>query len=64
MLPRRRAAGRLTYASRARVPEMSPNCQGHHRDQASVRHEIRVIERRVRLSAIMRQSHLTGVLSS
>ena len=38
--------------------------QGHDRDQAGPRHEIRVIKRCVRLQRIMRQSHLRGVLSA
>ena len=38
--------------------------QGHHRDQAGLRHEIRVIKRCVRLQRIMRQLHLRGVLSA
>jgi hypothetical protein len=38
--------------------------QGHHRDQAGPRHEIRVIKRCVRPGGIMRQLHLRGVLSS
>ena len=38
--------------------------QGHHRDQPGVRHEIRVIERCVRLREAMQQSHLQGVLSN
>src|SRR5207247_10402059 len=38
-------------------------CQGHDRDQACPRHEIRVIKRCVCLRRIMRQSHLRGVLS-
>jgi hypothetical protein len=38
--------------------------QGHHRDQARLRHEIRVIKRRVDLCQPVQQSHLRGVLSS
>jgi len=38
--------------------------QAHHRDQARARHEIRVIEPRRDLQRIMRQSHLSGVLSN
>jgi hypothetical protein len=38
--------------------------QGHHRDQASLRHEVRVIKRRAGLRELMQQSHLRGVLSS
>ena len=38
--------------------------QGHHRDQPGVRHEVRVIEGRVRLREAMQQSHLQGVLSN
>ena len=37
--------------------------EGHHRDQAAVRHEIRVIERCPGPARAMRQSHLRGVLS-
>ncbi len=32
--------------------------QGHHRHQAGMRHQIRVIEPRVRLRQAMQQSHL------
>ena len=35
--------------------------EGHHRDQAGVRHEMRVIERRAGLRQSMQQSHLRGV---
>jgi hypothetical protein len=38
--------------------------QRHHRDQPGVRHQIRVIERCVRLRQAMQQSHLPGVLSN
>jgi hypothetical protein len=38
--------------------------EGHHRDQAGVRHEMRVIERRGGLRQGMQQSHLRGVLSN
>ena len=38
--------------------------QCHHRDQAGVRHEIRVVERCVGLRQAMQQSHLTGALSN
>jgi hypothetical protein len=41
-----------------------PPGQGHHRDQARLRHEIRVIKRRVDLRQAMQQSHLRGVLSA
>jgi hypothetical protein len=41
-----------------------PLSQGHDRDQPGPRHEIRVVKRRVSLARVMRQSHLTGVLSS
>jgi len=37
--------------------------EGHHRDQAAVRHEIRVIERCPGPARAMRQFHLRGVLS-
>jgi hypothetical protein len=36
--------------------------QGHHRHQAGMRHQIRVIERCVHLPQSMQQSHLTGAL--
>jgi hypothetical protein len=36
----------------------------HHRHQAGVRHEIRVVKRCVRLRQAMQQSHLRGVLSN
>ena len=38
--------------------------QRHHRDQPGMRHQIRVIERCVRLRQAMQQSHLPGVLSN
>ncbi len=38
--------------------------EGHHRDQASVRHEVRVVERCARPRDAMQQSHLQGVLSN
>jgi len=37
--------------------------EGHHRDQAGVRHEMRVVQRCVRLREILQQSHLQGALS-
>ena len=37
--------------------------EGDQRDQAGVRHEIRVVERCARLRQAMQQSHLRGVLS-
>ena len=46
------------------IGQPCPLRQGHHRDQAGPRHEIRVIERRVWLHQIMRQSHLRGVSST
>ena len=49
---------------RGQVTQARPLRQGHHRDQASVRHEARVIKRRVDLRELMQQSHLRGVLSS
>ncbi len=45
------------------VPQAAALRQGHDRDQARPRHEIRVIKRCVRLRQIMQQSHLRGVLS-
>ena len=41
-----------------------PLGQGHHRDQARLRHEMRVIKRRVHLRELMQQLHLRGALSS
>ncbi len=38
--------------------------EGHHRHQAAVRHEIRVIEHGTGPREAMRQSHLRGVLSA
>jgi hypothetical protein len=49
---------------RGQVTQARPLRQGHHRDQASVRHEMRVTKRRVDLRELMQQSHLRGVLSS
>jgi hypothetical protein len=46
------------------VRQPRPLRQGHHRDQARPRHEVRVIKRRVRLRQIMQQSHLTGAPSN
>ena len=47
---------------RDQAPQTGPVRQRHHRDQAGVRHEIRVVERRVRLRQAVQQSHLQGVL--
>jgi hypothetical protein len=44
--------------------QAGPLGQGHHRDQARPRHEIRVIKRRVDLGQLMQQSHLTGAPSN
>ena len=41
-----------------------PLGQGHRRDQARPRHEIRVIKRGADLRQAMQQSHLRGVLSA
>ena len=49
---------------RDQVRQPGPLSKGHHRDQADVRHEIQVIERRVRPCEAMQQSHLRGVLSN
>ena len=49
---------------RDQVAEPGALRQGHHRDQPGVRHEIRVVERCVRLRQAMQQSHLQGVLSN
>ena len=49
---------------RDQVRQAGPLRQRHHRHQAGVRHEIRVIERRVRPRQRMQQLHLQGVLSS
>ena len=38
--------------------------QSHHRDEPGMRHQIRVIEGRVRLHQPLQQSHLTGALSN
>ena len=46
------------------LAQAGPLRQGHHRDQARLRHEMRVIKRRVGLRQLMQQSHLRGVLSS
>jgi hypothetical protein len=56
-----RAGDRDVLAGQVR--QAAPLCQGHDRDQAGPRHEIRVIKRCVRLRRIMRQPHLRGVLS-
>jgi hypothetical protein len=40
-----------------------PLGQRHDRDQAGLRHEMRVIKRRVDLRQLMQQSHLTGAPS-
>jgi len=49
---------------RDQAAEPGPVREGHHRDQPGVRHEIRVVERCVRLRQAMQQSHLPGVLSN
>jgi hypothetical protein len=46
------------------VRQAAARGQGHDRDQARQRHEIRVVKRCVRLERIMRQLHLRGVLSA
>jgi hypothetical protein len=46
------------------VTQAGPLGQSHHRDHARLRHQIRVIKRRVDLRQIMQQSHLRGVLSA
>ena len=43
--------------------QAGPLREGHHRHQAAVRHEVRVIERCPGPARAMRQSHLRGVLS-
>jgi hypothetical protein len=48
---------------RDQLPEPGALRQRHHRHQASLRHEIRVVERCVRPRQAMQQSHLTGALS-
>ena len=50
--------------SRDQAAEPGPVREGHDRDQPGVRHEIRVVERCVRLRLVMQQSQLTGVLSN
>jgi hypothetical protein len=47
----------------SQVTQARPLDQRHHRHQASPRHQIRVIKRRVDLRQVMQQSHLRGVLS-
>ena len=54
----------IRTCSPARSAQARPLRQGHHRDQARLRHEMRVIKRRVDLRQLMQQSHLRGVLSS
>jgi hypothetical protein len=49
---------------RDQIAEPGPVREAHHRHQARVRHQIRVVERCVRLRQAMQQSHLTGVLSN
>jgi len=49
---------------RGQAGQARPLRQGHHRDQARPRHQMRVIERRVDLRELMQQLHLRGVLSS
>jgi len=49
---------------RDQVRQPSALRRGHHRHQAGLRHEIRVIERCTRLREAMQQSHLSGALSS
>jgi hypothetical protein len=44
------------------VTQASPLGQGHHRDQAGPRHEIRLIKGRMDLRQLMQQTHLRGVL--
>jgi hypothetical protein len=44
--------------------QAGPLGEGHYRDQASMRHEVRVVERCARPRKAMRQSHLQGVLSN
>ena len=48
---------------RSQGTQARPPRQGHHRDQARVRHEVRVIKRRMDLRQLMQQSHVPGVLS-
>jgi len=43
--------------------QAAPFGQRHGRDQAGLRHEIRVVKRRMRPGRAMPQLHLTGVLS-
>jgi len=44
--------------------QAGPLGKSHHRDQACLRHEMRVIKRRMDLRQPVQQSHLRGVLSS
>jgi hypothetical protein len=46
------------------IPQARPLSEGHHRDQPGLRHQMRVIKRRVDLRELVQQSHLRGVLSS
>ena len=60
------------HPARPAEPDMLPHQaaqarplgEGHHRDQARLRHQMRVIKRRVDLRQLMQQSHLRGVLSA
>jgi hypothetical protein len=47
---------------RDQIAEPGAPGEGHHRDHAGMRHEIRVVEGGVRLREAMQQSHLQGVL--
>jgi hypothetical protein len=49
---------------RDQIRQPGPLGQRHHRDQPGVRHQMRVIERRVDLRELMQQLHVRGVLSS
>ena len=46
----------------SQVTQARPLREGHHRDQPGLRHEMRVVKRRVNLRKLMQQSHLRGVL--
>ena len=45
-----------------RLVQACPLGEGHDRDQADVRHEMRVVKGRLDLRQLMQQSHLRGVL--
>ncbi len=58
------APARDPHVTAGQVRQASALGQGHHRDQPSPRHQIRVIKRCVDLRQAVQQSHLRGVLSA